>query len=54
MKKFTYFFSLAGEFVTFARRKKIYWLIPLMLLLIPAGIFIVGSEVAAPLIYTLF
>jgi hypothetical protein len=54
MKKYSYAVRLAGEFVQFSRQRKIYWLIPLMLILIPAALFIVAGEVAAPLIYTLF
>ncbi|MDG2089386.1 MAG: DUF5989 family protein [Arenicellaceae bacterium] len=54
MRKLRYAARLAGEFIQFSRKRKIYWLIPLMLILIPAALFIVSGEVAAPLIYTLF
>lgn len=53
-KKYSYPARLAGELVAFSRKRKIYWLIPLMLILVPAALFIVAGEVAAPLIYTLF
>jgi hypothetical protein len=53
-KKYSYAARLAGELVAFSRKRKIYWLIPLMLILVPAALFIVAGEVAAPLIYTLF
>ncbi|MCB1702059.1 MAG: hypothetical protein H6985_03940 [Pseudomonadales bacterium] len=54
MKRFSYAFRLVGEFWQFARQRKIYWLLPLMLILLPIALFIVTGEVAAPLIYTLF
>jgi hypothetical protein len=54
MRQLSYAARLAGEFIQFSRKRKIYWLIPLMFILIPAALFIVTGEVAAPLIYTLF
>lgn len=54
MRRIKYFIRLTTELVEFAMLKKIYWLLPLMLLLIPAALLIAGGEVVAPLIYTLF
>ncbi len=46
--------KLFREFVSFARANRAYWLIPLILLLGAAGLFIVAGQSAAPLLYTLF
>jgi hypothetical protein len=54
MRRARYSVKLAGEFVRFAREKHIYWLIPLILMLVMAGVLIVSSQGAAPLLYTLF
>ena len=49
-----YSLKLLREFVGFARENRIYWLIPLILVLGFAGILIVAGQSAAPLLYTLF
>lgn len=54
MNRMNYAFRLAGEIFQFARERKIYWLVPLMILLMPVAFLIATSEIAAPLIYTLF
>jgi len=54
MNRFKYAFQLLGELIQFSRKRKIYWLIPLMFILLPIAFFIVMGETAAPLIYTFF
>jgi hypothetical protein len=46
--------KLLREFVRFAIANKVYWLIPLMLVLGIAAVVVVASQGASPLIYTLF
>jgi len=41
-------------FTGFARETRSYWIVPLFVLLGLMGALIVGTEVAAPLIYALF
>ena len=54
MSKLRYSGTLLREFLAFARANKVYWIVPLMLIL---GLFIVlisVGQVSAPFIYTLF
>ncbi len=47
--------GLVREFLDFLRHNKKWWLIPIILVLLFAGILVVfGSTVAAPFIYALF
>jgi hypothetical protein len=46
--------KLLREFWRFAVANKVYWLIPLMLVLGIAALVVVASQGASPLIYTLF
>ena len=45
-----------GEFVVFLRRRKLFWLAPIFLVLIVLGLVLVFAEgsALAPFIYTLF
>ncbi len=54
MRKATYAVKLLREFVRFAHENRIYWIIPLILLLALTGLFIAVGQGAAPLLYTLF
>lgn len=54
MGKASYLAKLLGEVVQLARRKKAYWLLPMLLMLLLIGILVSVSEAAAPFIYTLF
>jgi hypothetical protein len=42
------------EFARFARENRVYWIMPLVVILGLTGLLIVASQGAAPLIYTLF
>jgi hypothetical protein len=46
--------KLLREFMGFARANRVYWIVPLILVLGLAGFLVVASQSAAPLIYTLF
>ncbi len=47
---------IAGEYLTFLREQKKWWLVPLLVTLLLLGILIVVSQSSAlaPFIYTLF
>ncbi len=48
--------SFVLEFLSFLRARKKYWLMPVLILMLLAGVFIVlaQSSAVAPFIYTLF
>lgn len=46
--------KLFREFVGFARHNRAYWIIPLIVVLVIAGMVIVVGQNVAPLIYTMF
>jgi hypothetical protein len=54
MSRIGYSAKLFREIVRFAVANKMYWLIPLMLVLGVAALVVVVSQGAGPLIYTLF
>ena len=54
MGKISYSGKLLREFVRFAHDNKAYWIIPLVVFLGITAFVLVGSQSAAPLLYTLF
>jgi len=54
MGKLSHSGKLLRELIQFAAQEKIYWIVPLVLILGLAGLIIVSSQVATPFIYTLF
>jgi hypothetical protein len=54
MSRVGYSFKLLGEFARFARDRRVYWLLPLVLLLGFTALFVFAGQSIAPLIYTLF
>ena len=54
MRKIAYTGRLFREFWQFARENKMYWIIPLILVLGAMVLLILASQGAAPFIYTLF
>ncbi|MBI4488748.1 MAG: hypothetical protein HY694_06650 [Deltaproteobacteria bacterium] len=48
--------GIAGEFISFLWARKLWWLIPMVLVLLAFGVFIVVGQSSgiAPVIYTLF
>jgi hypothetical protein len=49
-------FSIAGELLSFLWTNKLWWMVPMMTVLLALGLLIVfgQSSVIAPFIYTLF
>ena len=45
---------LLKEFGSFAWHNKAWWMIPVVLVLLLLGVFIVAGQAVAPFIYTLF
>lgn len=54
MSKLGYIGTLFGEFLDFARHHKVYWIVPLIVILGLVVLLVVTSQSAAPFIYTLF
>ena len=54
MRKVRYFGSMMGEIVQFAKQNKVYWIVPLVLILALVILLVVTSQAVAPFIYTLF
>ncbi len=54
MAKVGYTLKLLREFAGFARANRVYWIIPLILVLGLTGFLVVVGQSAAPLTYTLF
>ncbi len=47
--------GLITELLWFVRRRKVYWIVPLLIvLLLLVGLISLGTTAAAPFIYTLF
>ena len=54
MARIGYGLKLFREILAFARENRLYWMVPLFLVLALAGVLIVGGKIVAPLLYTLF
>lgn len=54
MSKLAHSGKLLGQVWSFAKQNKVYWIVPLVLTLLLAGLLVVASQGAAPFIYTLF
>lgn len=54
MGKFGYVGKLMKELYDFAMEEKIYWIAPLVLMLLVLSFVIVASQSSAPFVYTLF
>ena len=54
MSRIGYAGKLLREFARFAREKRVWWIVPLILLLGFCGLVVVATQSVAPLIYTLF
>ncbi len=54
MRAVRYLGRLGREFVDFAWQNKAWWIVPIVLVLLLLGIFIVTGSSVAPFIYTLF
>jgi formate hydrogenlyase subunit 4 len=54
MAKLRHAWKLFREFTRFARENKVYWIIPLILVLGMIALVVVAGQSATPLLYTLF
>jgi hypothetical protein len=54
MGKFGYAFTLLKEFFRFAKSHKVYWIVPLVIVLALMVALIAVGQFSAPFIYTLF
>jgi hypothetical protein len=54
MRRLRYVGSFFGEIVQFARQNKVYWIVPLVLILGLVIVLVVTSQATAPFIYSLF
>ena len=54
MRKLGYVGTLLGEVWQFAKHNKVYWIVPLVLILGLVILLVVTSQATAPFIYTLF
>jgi hypothetical protein len=54
MRKLRYVGSIFGEILQFAKQNKVYWIVPLVLILALVVLLVVTSQATAPFIYTLF
>lgn len=54
MAKITYTAKLMRELLDFAKANKVYWIVPLVVVLALAALIAVAGQGAAPFIYTLF
>jgi len=54
MSKLGFTGKLFRELFLFAKKEKVYWIVPLVLILLILAIVIATSQAAAPFIYTLF
>ncbi len=54
MGKLRHSSKLLAEFVAFARENKVYWIVPLVLILGLTAVLVFTTQTATPLIYTLF
>ncbi len=52
--KLTHAGRMFKDLVGFARENKAWWMVPLVLVLLVAGVLVFASQAAAPFIYTLF
>ncbi len=54
MRRLRYIGRLSGELFAFAREHKVYWMLPMAVILVLVILLVVTSQGAAPFIYTLF
>lgn len=54
MRAGRHLWRLLGEVWTFARTHKVWWLVPLFVILLLITVFIVAFSAASPFIYPLF
>lgn len=54
MSKLRYSSTLLKDFLAFAREHKVYWIVPLVIVLGALVLLVVTGQVSAPFIYSIF
>ena len=54
MRPLRHFFDFLRELWSFARHRKAYWMVPLVLLLLLVGAVLVSVSAVSPFVYSLF
>lgn len=54
MGRLRYFGTLLGHLVGFARENKVYWVVPLVLVLGLLGVVIFAGQASTPFLYSLW
>ena len=54
MRRFNYSYRILRDFARFARENRVYWLVPLVVVLGMLSLLIVAIHALAPFVYTLF
>jgi hypothetical protein len=54
MNKLRYLGTLVGHLVGFARENKVYWMLPLLIVLGLLGVAIFTGQASAPFLYSLW
>lgn len=52
--KLVYAGRLFKDFVGFARQNRAWWIVPMVVVLVLAGLLVFAGQTGAPFIYTLF
>lgn len=54
MRRLKNLFRLLGELWSFAKTHKVWWIVPLVVILLVVSLLIVGVSTISPFIYSLF
>lgn len=54
MRRIKNLFRLLGELLGFAKANKVWWIVPLVLILLLVSLLVVGVSTISPFIYSLF
>jgi hypothetical protein len=54
MRFFRHFRALIKEFMAFAWKNKVWWIVPMVLVFLLLALLVVATQASAPFIYTLF
>lgn len=54
MRRLKNLFRLLGELWSFAKAHKVWWIVPLVVILLVVSLLIVGVSTISPFIYSLF
>ena len=54
MRRMSYSLKLFRELLQFSRENRVYWIVPIVLMLALAAVVVIGGEAVAPLLYLMF